>query len=264
MIASTSVVGTNRTSGDVRLESASGGSLFQLAHGLNAVVPLRIEMASKVARGHDLAGHAKLAAPMAAPINVNPAMSVRDCFAAIAQPSLAHVLASADFAYTSDDPEGIHQLRVAIRRMRAAFSVFRSAMPALRLLPSIANKSSKAQSSGRIGLAVGAAAAAAIRTSDLDTEDTEWLGDISDDVKLKAGDLLLLPSCQTTACRARCAIAALPGIGQFSVGQRGGCTTISNLSQCDRMRSFMNLTSNFRVSLGGQTSKPKEGTLCVE
>ena len=98
--------------------------------GLNAVVPLRIEMASKVARGHDLAGHAKLAAPMAAPINVNLAMSVRECFAAIAQSSLAHVLASANFAYTSDDPEGIHQLRVAIRRMRAAFSVFRSAMPA--------------------------------------------------------------------------------------------------------------------------------------
>ena len=56
-------------------------------------------------------------------------MSVRDSFTAIAQPCVAHVLASVDYAYKSDDPEGIHELRVSIRRMRAAFAVFRGAMP---------------------------------------------------------------------------------------------------------------------------------------
>jgi CHAD domain-containing protein len=56
-------------------------------------------------------------------------MSVRDSFAAVAQSCIAHVLASANFAHKSHDPEGIHQLRVAIRRMRAAFSIFRGAMP---------------------------------------------------------------------------------------------------------------------------------------
>jgi inorganic triphosphatase YgiF len=113
---------------ELELKSGQAARLFQLAHRLNAVVPLRIETTSKAARGYDLAAHAKLPAPMAAPINIHPDMTVRECFAAIARPSLAHVLASANFAYTTDDPEGIHQLRVAIRRMRAAFSVFRSAM----------------------------------------------------------------------------------------------------------------------------------------
>jgi inorganic triphosphatase YgiF len=113
---------------EFELKSGQTARLFQLAHRLNTVVPLRIETASTAARGYDLIGHAKHAAPMAAPININRAMGVRDCFAAIAQPSLAHVLASADFVYASDDPEGIHQLRVAIRRMRAAFSIFRNAM----------------------------------------------------------------------------------------------------------------------------------------
>ena len=56
-------------------------------------------------------------------------MSVRDSFAAIARACVAHVLASADYAYKSNDPEGIHELRVSIRRMRAAFAVFRGAMP---------------------------------------------------------------------------------------------------------------------------------------
>jgi len=56
-------------------------------------------------------------------------MSVRECLAAIGQPCVAHVLASTNFAYEATDPEGIHQLRVAIRRMRAALSIFQSAMP---------------------------------------------------------------------------------------------------------------------------------------
>jgi triphosphatase len=116
---------------EVELELKSGQPvrLFQLAHRLNAVVPLRIEAASKATRGYDLANNAGLTAPTGAPVHIIPAMSVRDAFAAIAQACVAHVLASADYAYKSNDPEGIHELRVSIRRMRAAFAIFRGAMP---------------------------------------------------------------------------------------------------------------------------------------
>jgi hypothetical protein len=41
---------------------------FQLAYRLNTVVPLRIEPASKAARGYDLVGNAGITAPMAAPV----------------------------------------------------------------------------------------------------------------------------------------------------------------------------------------------------
>ena len=114
---------------ELELKSGQPARIFELAHRLNAVVPLRIETKSKAARGYDLVEHAKLAAPKCGPIVVNPPMSVRECLAAIAQPCVAHVLASANFAYGSTDPEGIHQLRVRIRRMRAVFSIFNSAMP---------------------------------------------------------------------------------------------------------------------------------------
>ena len=113
---------------ELELKSGQTARIYQLAHRLNTIVPLRIETKSKEARGYDLAEHVKLAAPKARLILVNPAMSVQQCFAAIAQPCVAHVLASANFADKSDDPEAIHQLRVAIRRMRAAFSIFHSAM----------------------------------------------------------------------------------------------------------------------------------------
>jgi triphosphatase len=116
---------------EVELELKSGQPmrLFQLAHRLNTFVPLRIEAASKAARGYDLAKNAEFTAPTAAPVHVHSAMSVKDTFAAIAQACVVHVLASADYAYKSNDPEGIHELRVSIRRMRAAFAVFRGAMP---------------------------------------------------------------------------------------------------------------------------------------
>jgi triphosphatase len=116
---------------EVELELKSGQPvrLFQLAHRLNSIGPLRIETASKAARGYDLVNNAGLTAPTAAPVCIRPAMSVRDSFAAIAQTCVAQVLANADYAYKSETSEGIHELRVSIRRMRAAFSVFRDAMP---------------------------------------------------------------------------------------------------------------------------------------
>lgn len=116
---------------EVELELKSGQPvrLFQLAHRLNSFGPLRIETASKAARGYDLVTNAGLTAPTAAPVRIHPVMSVRDSFAAIARTCVAHVLASADYAYKSETSEGIHELRVSIRRMRAAFSVFRGAMP---------------------------------------------------------------------------------------------------------------------------------------
>jgi len=113
---------------ELELKSGQRGRLYQLARRLNDIVPLRIETKSKPARGYDLVGHAKYGAPAAAPILLNPAMSVRECFASIAQPCVSYVLASADFAHRSNDPEGIHRLRVAIRRMRAVLSILHRAM----------------------------------------------------------------------------------------------------------------------------------------
>jgi CHAD domain-containing protein len=54
-------------------------------------------------------------------------MTAREAFAAIALNCSVHITRSAGFAGRSDDPEAVHQLRVAIRRMRAALSIFQDA-----------------------------------------------------------------------------------------------------------------------------------------
>lgn len=51
-------------------------------------------------------------------------MTAGEAFAAIALNCSGHVLASTNYAARGNDPEGIHQLRVAIRRIRAAFAIF--------------------------------------------------------------------------------------------------------------------------------------------
>jgi CHAD domain-containing protein len=65
-------------------------------------------------------------------IALDASMSVTEAFAAVARGCIGYIATAADTARRSDDPEGIHQLRVGIRRLRAAFSVFNPALPRRR------------------------------------------------------------------------------------------------------------------------------------
>ena len=110
---------------ELELKSGESSSLLQLARRLNANIPLRVEPASKAARGYALVNRARLTAPRAKPISLDSTMLARDCLNTIMHSCIGHVVASADYVFKSEDPEGIHQLRVAIRRTREAFTIIR-------------------------------------------------------------------------------------------------------------------------------------------
>ena len=116
---------------EVELELKSGrpARLFELARRLNAAVPLRIEPASKAERGYSLALGAEPAPRKAEPVRLDSAMSVREALGAITRDCIAHIVGNVDCAHAGKDPEGVHQLRVGLRRLRAAFSVFGDAIP---------------------------------------------------------------------------------------------------------------------------------------
>lgn len=114
---------------ELELKSGTPSRLFELARRLNRAIPLRIEPASKAARGYSLASGTPALPRKAAPVELDPAMNVREAFAAITRACLAHIVANVDCAHEGQDPEGVHQLRVGIRRLRAAFAVFRDAIP---------------------------------------------------------------------------------------------------------------------------------------
>jgi triphosphatase len=78
-------------------------------------------------------------APRAEPIHLNPATTLGCAVSSTVHECVIHIVRSADYARKSDDPEGIHQLRVSIRRLRAALSIFRLLEPGRRR-PAVASK----------------------------------------------------------------------------------------------------------------------------
>ena len=62
-------------------------------------------------------------------VALDPAMSVSDAFSAIARSALEHLRSNEKGMLVSVDPEYVHQMRVAVRRLRSAISVFSSVLP---------------------------------------------------------------------------------------------------------------------------------------
>ena len=114
---------------ELELKSGEPAKLFELARQLNATVPLRLEPASKAARGYSLATRTPPKPRKAEAVRLRAGMSVGEAFVAIARGCIAHIVANVDCAYEGKDPEGVHQLRVGIRRLRAAFAAFRDVVP---------------------------------------------------------------------------------------------------------------------------------------
>jgi len=74
------------------------------------------------------------AAPLRAPPSpLTAAMTCNDAFKALVQASLDHYSANVPGMLGADDPEYLHQMRVALRRMRSVFNTFDALLPAQAL-----------------------------------------------------------------------------------------------------------------------------------
>src|SRR5882724_2280613 len=111
---------------ELELKSGRRGRLFELALALHDSVPVSLETRTKAARGYSLFAPARPEPAGAAPVRLLPEMSTRDAFAEIARNCLAQLRANEACARGRDDPEGVHQLRVAVRRLRALVGAYRS------------------------------------------------------------------------------------------------------------------------------------------
>ncbi|MBL8487835.1 MAG: CYTH and CHAD domain-containing protein [Rhodocyclaceae bacterium] len=116
---------------EVEIEGVAGGMppIFAVARALARRIPLAPAQRSKAERGYRLFS-GKLPQPQKAE---NPAMhgdfTPRRAFRETAFACLAHLHANRDGAMERDDPEYVHQVRVAIRRLRAALRLFGPALP---------------------------------------------------------------------------------------------------------------------------------------
>jgi inorganic triphosphatase YgiF len=111
---------------ELELELAQGSldDLFSLADELAQTLSLRPEPLSKADRGYRLAAGIERTPQKAGPSGVTPEQSAGEAFRAIALGCVTHLQANETGVQTSADPEFIHQMRVAIRRLRSALRLF--------------------------------------------------------------------------------------------------------------------------------------------
>jgi inorganic triphosphatase YgiF len=108
---------------ELELKRGRPADLFTVARDLAKRVPVRFAVRSKADRGYDLVGDAPVAAVHAHDIALTPRMSTGETFHAIALGCLHHIAAN-EPAVREQDGEGVHQMRVGLRRLRAAMAVF--------------------------------------------------------------------------------------------------------------------------------------------
>lgn len=113
---------------ELELLRGDARALYGLALALRGLVPLRIEPRDKATRGWLLATGARPPAVRAAPVPLDCRMTVDDALAATLGAALRHWLDNEPAAAAGHQPEGLHQLRVALRRLRSALTIFKGAL----------------------------------------------------------------------------------------------------------------------------------------
>lgn len=116
---------------EAELELLAGSRLwlFELALELAERVPLRLGQASKAERGYALARGVPPRPVKAASLALDERGSVAAAFSTIVHSCIAHLLANETGFLAGRDPEYLHQVRVALRRLRACFSLFKAVIP---------------------------------------------------------------------------------------------------------------------------------------
>jgi triphosphatase len=118
---------------ELELKSGSASAIHELALRLCEHGPVRPSIRTKSARGFDLAADTPPVVRRPAKLRLDPTTALDDAFAVILRSCLKHLLDSIPAAEDGRDPDGIHQLRVSLRRLRAALDLMRSVESLSRL-----------------------------------------------------------------------------------------------------------------------------------
>ncbi|MET4257540.1 triphosphatase [Bradyrhizobium sp. S3.12.5] len=113
---------------ELELKSGDVADLFRLARNVERKAGAELDLRSKGERGYEYATGGGRGAQRAEPIELKSELSPRDAFRVIALSTLRHFTANAD-PVRDRDSEGVHQMRVGLRRLRAAISLFDDILP---------------------------------------------------------------------------------------------------------------------------------------
>jgi len=113
---------------ELELKHGSAQHLFELALALHEAVPVTLGSETKAARGYALTAGAEPEPVKAGAAGLAGPMSARHAFAIAARSCLSQMQANEAAARLARDPEGVHQLRVGLRRLRALVGAYRDTL----------------------------------------------------------------------------------------------------------------------------------------
>ena len=114
---------------ELELKSGNAGVLFELGTQLLDAAPLQVGTRSKAERGYALAFDVVQPAAKAGPVGISPEHVVNDVIAQLLGACWHHLLKNHTVAEKGVDPEGVHQMRIALRRLRTICALFRRDIP---------------------------------------------------------------------------------------------------------------------------------------
>jgi triphosphatase len=119
-----------RPIGEFELELKKGrtADLFRLARQFERQIGAELDLRSKSERGYQLASGDQQIAVSAEAIELSDRMTAAEAFGVIAFSTLRHFSSNAE-AVRELDAEAVHQMRVGLRRLRAAISLFGAVLP---------------------------------------------------------------------------------------------------------------------------------------
>lgn len=110
---------------EIELISGNPTRIYELALALHESVPFRIERRTKAGRGYALALRHAPAPVFGEKPGLRPGITLGAAVARIFRACLDQIEGNEAAVLAGHDPEGVHQMRVGVRRLRAALQAFR-------------------------------------------------------------------------------------------------------------------------------------------
>jgi inorganic triphosphatase YgiF len=108
---------------ELELKKGKASDLFKAARVVAGLAPVKLALKSKSEHGYDLIADQPSRAFHGSKIILQHDTGIAAAFQAIGRSVLRHIAAN-EPAVRAADPDGVHQMRVGVRRLRAAIAVF--------------------------------------------------------------------------------------------------------------------------------------------
>jgi inorganic triphosphatase YgiF len=110
---------------ELELKAGTPDKLYKIALAFQTDLPLRLENKSKAAKGYALHKPKPPQFHKASAVKLQADMNVEQAFEQIMWHCLGHLQANEDMVLYGDNIEGVHQMRVALRRLRSCLTLYK-------------------------------------------------------------------------------------------------------------------------------------------